>query len=80
LVKASDTSQSDSSRSPLSSSDEVSVNTWFDKLVLDESLITDLLLFRMMENSAVLIHTSIKEAIEDEFDDLRFYHPLEYSG
>ncbi len=81
LVKASDTSQSDSSRSPLSSSDEVSVNTWFDKLVLDESIMTDLLFFRMLEKSTiVLIHTSIKEAIENEFDDLRFYHPLEYSG
>lgn len=80
LVKASDSSQSDFSRSPLSSSNEASVNTWFDKLVLDESLLTDLLLFRMMENSAVLIHASIKAAIEDEFDDLRFYHPLEYSG
>lgn len=79
LVKAADMDKSEYSTNGLN--DKALFSVWFNKLVIDEAAIQNLSFFRMAENvSIVLIHKHIKEKIETQFPQLKFVHPLQYSG
>ena len=81
LVKAADMTQSEYETSVLD--DNPLIDVWFDKLILNESVIQSLgfLFFRMAEKvSVILVHKRIKERLEKHFPQLRFTHPAEFAG
>lgn len=81
LVKAANMNKSNYTTSGLSDDNNDKLSVWFDNMIIDEESIKDLLFFRMAESlSTVLVHKSIKEEIEKDFPDLKFYHPQSFSG
>lgn len=79
LISAADLGDSEFVTSPLANRPKFS--TSFDKLVVDEDKVNGALFFRMAESvSTILVHRSVKEALEPLFPRLRFKEPEDFSN